>query len=631
MQGVSLTMNQNIRNVAVIAHVDHGKTTLVDFMLKQSHAFRDNEAEMQQTTILDSNPLERERGITILAKNTAINYKNYRINIIDTPGHADFSGEVERTLNMADGALLIIDAKEGPMPQTKFVLKKAFELGLKIIVIINKIDKKLADIKSCFEKTNNLFLELATNTEQLEFPVLYAIGKEGKASKKLEDVGKSKSLESVMQAIITTIPSPKVEEGSFKMVVSALDYDTHKGKHAIGRIQRGRLEKGQKVILVKSQDQKASALIDSIYINHGLKKVEVNQVFSGEIVELMGIDNVAIGDTITDPSDPTPLPRIKIEDPTIKIAFLANTSPFAGQEGKFSNSRQLYERLQKELETNVSLKLEIQDEKFIASGRGELHLSVLIETLRREDYEFQVGRPEVITKIINGVDMEPVEDLIVDVPDEFQGIVSRELGERKGKMTNMQANGKGTTRFEYKIPSKNLLGIRNILLTSTRGTAIVNSLFDKYEPVSMPINNIRNGVLIASETGTALAFGLQNAQRRGNTFITPGTKVYEGMIIGQNSRKEDIEINVTKEKKQTNVRSETSDIAIALTPPVQMSLEQCLDFLAEDELLEVTPQNLRLRKRYLTKHERVRQMRQKDTPMLRSIFIKGVSLPFQKM
>jgi len=624
-------MNQNIRNVAVIAHVDHGKTTLVDFMLKQSHAFRDNEAEMQQTTILDSNPLERERGITILAKNTAINYKNYRINIIDTPGHADFSGEVERTLNMADGALLIIDAKEGPMPQTKFVLKKAFELGLKIIVIINKIDKKLADIKSCFEKTNNLFLELATNTEQLEFPVLYAIGKEGKASKKLEDVGKSKSLESVMQAIITTIPSPKVEEGSFKMVVSALDYDTHKGKHAIGRIQRGRLEKGQKVILVKSQDQKASALIDSIYINHGLKKVEVNQVFSGEIVELMGIDNVAIGDTITDPSDPTPLPRIKIEDPTIKIAFLANTSPFAGQEGKFSNSRQLYERLQKELETNVSLKLEIQDEKFIASGRGELHLSVLIETLRREDYEFQVGRPEVITKIINGVDMEPVEDLIVDVPDEFQGIVSRELGERKGKMTNMQANGKGTTRFEYKIPSKNLLGIRNILLTSTRGTAIVNSLFDKYEPVSMPINNIRNGVLIASETGTALAFGLQNAQRRGNTFITPGTKVYEGMIIGQNSRKEDIEINVTKEKKQTNVRSETSDIAIALTPPVQMSLEQCLDFLAEDELLEVTPQNLRLRKRYLTKHERVRQMRQKDTPMLRSIFIKGVSLPFQKM
>ena len=602
--------SENIRNVAVIAHVDHGKTTLIDFMLKQSNAFRENEPQMQQTTILDSNPLERERGITILAKNTAINYKNYRINIIDTPGHADFSGEVERTLNMADGALLIIDVLEGPMPQTKFVLKKALELGLKVIVIINKIDKKIANVKESLEKTNDLFLELATNTEQLNFPVLYAIGREGKSAEKLEDVEKSETLDSIMQTIINTVPSPKTEEGSFKMVVSALDYDTHKGKHAIGRIQRGSLEKGQKVILVKSQDQKISAAIDAIYINQGLKKEAVTQVFAGEIVELTGIDNVAIGDTITDPSDPTPLPRIKIEDPTIKIAFFANTSPFAGREGKFSNSRQLYERLLKELETNVSLKLEIKDDKFIVSGKGELHLSILIETLRREGYEFQVGKPEVITKTVNGIEMEPVENLIIDVPDEFQGVVSKELGERRATMTNMVSNEKGNTRFEYRIPSKSLFGIRNSLLTSTHGTAVINSVFDKYEPLTQSIPNVRNGVLIASEAGIAVAFGLTNAQGRGVTFITPGAKVYEGMIVGQNSRKEDIEINVAKEKKQTNVRSETADITIPLTPPVEMSLEQCLNFLAEDELLEVTPQNLRLRKKYLTKLERVRHERE---------------------
>lgn len=603
--------SKNIRNVAVIAHVDHGKTTLIDFMLKQSHAFRENEPQMQQTTILDSNPLERERGITILAKNTAIFYKSYRINIIDTPGHADFSGEVERTLNMADGALLIIDALEGPMPQTKFVLKKALELGLKVIVIINKVDIKMADIKDSLEKTNDLFLELATNTEQLNFPVLYAIGREGKSAQKLEDVEKSESLDSIMQTIINEIPSPKVEEGAFKMVVSALDFDTHKGKHVIGRISKGTLEKNQPVLLIKSDDKKFPAKVDSIYINRGIKKSEVDKAFAGEIVEFTGIENASIGDTISDPSNPIPLPRIEIEEPTLKISFFSNTSPFSGREGKFSNSRQLYERLTKELETNVSLKLDTQDDKFIVSGRGELHLSILIETLRREGYEFQVGKPEVITKTINGVEMEPVEDLIIDVPDEFQGVVSKELGERRAVMTNMFSNGRGSTRFEYKIPSKSLLGLRNTLLTNTRGTAVVNSLFDKYEPLAPPISSIRNGVLIASEGGVALAFGLQNAQGRGSTFIEPGTKVYEGMIVGQNSRNEDIEINVAKEKKQTNVRSETSDIAIALTPAVKMSLEQYLDFLAEDELLEVTPQNLRLRKKFLTKLERVRQERQR--------------------
>jgi GTP-binding protein len=601
--------SQNIRNVAVIAHVDHGKTTLVDFMLKQSHAFRDNEQEMQQTTILDSNPLERERGITILAKNTAINYKNYRINIIDTPGHADFSGEVERTLNMADGALLIIDALEGPMPQTKFVLKKALEMELKIIAIINKVDKRMADVKASFEATNDLFLELATSTDQLNFPVLYAIGREGKAAEKLEDVAQSSTLDPIMQAIINYVPAPNVEEGPFQMVVSALDYDSHKGKHVIGRIFRGNLTKGQNVVLLKENNQKIQAHVDAIYINQGLKKIETDKAQAGEIVEFTGVANAAIGDTLADPTDPTALPRIEIEEPTIKIAFFANTSPFAGREGKYSNSRELYERLKKELETNVSLRLEIKDDKFIASGRGELHLSILIETLRREGYEFQVGKPEVITKIVDGKEMEPVENLIIDVPDEFQGVVTKTLGERRATMINMNSNGKGDTRFEYRIASKALLGIRNLLLTNTRGTAVINSTFDKYEPITPPISNTRNGVLIASEPGTALTFGLNNAQGRGITFIDPGTKVYEGMIIGQNTRQEDIEINVAKEKKQTNVRSETADIAIALTPPLKMSLEQYLDFLAEDELLEVTPQNLRLRKKYLTKLERVRHAR----------------------
>ena len=604
-----MTDSKKIRNIAVIAHVDHGKTTLVDFMLKQFNAFRENEAEMQQTTILDSNPLERERGITILAKNTAINYKDYKINIIDTPGHADFSGEVERTLNMADGALLIIDALEGPMPQTKFVLKKALGMGLKVIVIINKIDKKLADIPDSFEKTNDLFLELATDSDQLNFPVLYAIGREGKSALNLENVQASKSLDPIMQTIVNYVPAPTIEEGPFKMLATSLDFDTHKGKHVIGKIRSGSLEKGQSVVLINSKNEKIPGKIENIFINRGLKKDEVEKVMAGEIVDITGVDNVTIGDTITDPTNPVALPRISIEDPTIKIAIFANTSPFAGKEGKYSNSRQVYERLVKELETNISLKLEVRDDKFIVSGRGELHLSVLIETLRREGYEFQVEKPEVITKIVNGVEMEPVEDLIIDVPDEFQGVVTRQLGERKGQMTNMNADGKGQTRFEYKIPSKNLLGLRNVLLTNTKGTAVINTLFDKYEPLTPALTKIRNGVLIASEAGPALTFGLQNAQGRGITFIDPGIPVYAGMIIGLNTRGDDIEINVAKGKKMSNMRSSTSDIAIALTPPLKMSLEQYLDFLEEDELLEVTPQNLRLRKKFLSKLDRVRAAR----------------------
>jgi GTP-binding protein len=602
--------SDKIRNVAVIAHVDHGKTTLVDFMLKQSHTFRDNEAEMLQTTILDSNPLERERGITILAKNTAIYYKGYKINIIDTPGHADFSGEVERTLNLADGALLIIDAQEGPMPQTKFVLRKALQLGLKIIVVINKVDKQLADINKTIEKTNDLFLELATHDHHLDFPVFYAIGREGKAALKLEDVQASTNVEPILNEIIEFIPAPNVEEGDFQMVATSLDYDVHKGKHVIGRIKRGNLTKGQSLVLIDKDGNKISGKAESIRLSHGLKKVDVEEAFAGDIVDLTGFSNVTIGDTIADSKNPEALPRIEVEEPTIRITMSANSSPMAGREGKYSNSRQIHERLVKELETNISLRLEQKDDKFILSGRGELHLSILIETIRREGYEFQVGKPEVIIKTINGVQMEPIEDLMIDIPDEFLGAVTAEVGSRKGQMTDMFADGKGNTRIEYSIPSKNTLGIRTSLLTSTKGTAIINVMFDKYEPLSPAVEKSRNGVLIASEAGNALHYGLNNAQGRGVTFIDAGTKVYEGMIIGENSRRDDIEINVTKEKKQTNMRASSADESLgSLTPSVKMSLEQCLDFLEEDELLEVTPLNLRLRKKFLTALERNRQRR----------------------
>jgi GTP-binding protein len=602
--------SEKIRNIAVIAHVDHGKTTLVDFMLKQSHTFRENEAEMQQTTILDSNPLERERGITILAKNTAIYYKGYKINIIDTPGHADFSGEVERTLNMADGALLIIDAQEGPMPQTKFVLKKALELGLKIIVVINKIDKKLADVQKTVEGTNNLFLELATDTEHLDFPIFYAIGKEGKAAKSLEELQESTSLEPILNEIIEYIPAPKVETGAFQMLVSTLDYDAHKGKHAIGRIKRGNVKKGQNLILINAQNEKIPGRAESIRLSHGLKKIEVDGASAGDIVDITGISTVAIGDTIADSMNPEPLPRIHLEEPTIKIGITANTSPFAGREGKFTNSRQILERLTRELETNISLKLTREGDKMVVSGRGELHLSILIETLRREGYEFQVEKPQVITKVVNGVTMEPVEIAIIDIPDQFLGVITAEMGVRKGEMLNMQSDRNGNTRFEFKIPSKNLFGIRNDLLTNTKGTAIINTVFFDYAPLSPTVPQIRNGVLIASEPGSALKYGLNNAQGRGITFIEPGTAVYEGMIVGENTRQGDIEINVTKEKKQTNMRASTSDVSLgALTPATILSLEECIDFLEDDELLEVTPKSLRLRKKYLSHLERTRKNR----------------------
>ncbi|MEK9156484.1 MAG: translational GTPase TypA [Patescibacteria group bacterium] len=603
----------NIRNVAIIAHVDHGKTTLVDGLLKQSKTFRENEAAFSQTLIMDSSDQERERGITILAKNTAIVYKNTKINIIDTPGHADFGGEVERTLNMADGAILIIDAQEGPMPQTKFVLKKALELGLKIIVVINKIDKANADILTTVNKTYDLFLELATDESQLEFPIYYAIGREGKAWDELpEDESGSADLTPILDATLTHIPAPRSDiTGAFQMLVSALDFDNFQGKYAIGKISRGVAKAGLQVTLINRGDKTGSGKIEKVLVSSGLKRTETAEAVAGDIVALSGINNASIGDTIAAASNPEALPTIIIEEPTLNIAVYANTSPFAGREGKFVTARQLLDRIKKELETNVSMKLSLaRSGEYIISGRGELHLSVFIETLRREGFELQVGKPNVITKTIGGVENEPVEELTIDVVSEYAGAITGEVSRRRGLLISQAQNGENATRLIFEIPTRGLLGLKNQLLTLSRGTAVMNTLFLRYEPMGAPIPKLRNGVLISYDAGKAVAYGLENAQKRGTTFIPPQTNVYEGMIIGQNLREDDLEINVTKEKKLTNVRASNSDISTILTPPTIMSLEQCLDFLEDDELLEVTPKNLRLRKKLLTAQDRYRNRRE---------------------
>jgi GTP-binding protein len=601
---------KNIRNVAIIAHVDHGKTTLVDGLLKQAHVFRENEAAMTQDLIMDSNDLERERGITILSKNTAVVYKDIKINVIDTPGHADFGGEVERVLNMADGALLIVDAAEGPMPQTKFVLKKALEQGLRIIVVVNKIDKKDARDAEVINLVGDLFLELATEDIQLDFPVVYAVGRDGKAWDHVpDDMEAEADLKPIFETIVEQIPAPDNDQsGPFQMLVTALDYDDYKGKYAIGRIQRGTAKPGLSVAIMSASASK-QARIDGVYTSHGLKRVATESAVAGDIVSLTGFDQVNIGDTIADSSNPEALPTIKVEEPTLKMTMGVNTSPFAGREGKFVTSRQLRDRLMKELEVNVAMKVEEKSEsggEFLVSGRGELHLSILIEQLRREGFELHVGKPEVITKEVDGKPHEPIESLTVDVPDEYVGAITQELGKRRGIMVNMSPNHQGSTRLEYTIPTRGLLGFRNAALTLTRGTAVTSSIFLEYQPLGHDIAKMRNGALIASEAGVALTYGLNVAQGRGVTFIGPGTEVYEGMIIGLNSREDDLEINVTKEKKQSNVRSSTGDIALKLAPPIILSIEQSLDVLESDELLEVTPKGLRLRKRFLTPHERRR-------------------------
>lgn len=594
----------DIRNIAVIAHVDHGKTTLVDGLLKQSKTFRDNEAEMSQTLIMDSNDQERERGITILAKNTAVTYNNTKINIVDTPGHADFGGEVERTLNMTDGALLIIDAKEGPMPQTKFVLKKALELGLRPIVIINKIDKPDAQIKKVINDTANLFLDLATDDAQLDFPVYYAIGRDAKAwdhePTEAEMAGEA-NLTPIFEAILKYVPAPKEADGEpFQMLISALDWDNFQGKYAIGKISRGVAKPGLAVVIGTPENWNSIAKIDRVYVGQGLKRVQVEQAQSGDIVALTGLAKGRIGETVADALKPEALPTIQIAEPTLKMAVSANTSPFVGKEGTQLTSQKIYERILKELEVNVSLKMEKgENNEYILSGRGELHLSVFIETLRREGFELQVGKPQVITKIIDGQKMEPVEELTVDVQSQYASAVTGEVGKRRGVMHSQTENDDGTARLIFEIPTRGLLGLRNVLLNLSRGTATMNSLFLRFEPLSGDLPQMRNGVLISSEGGTAVSYGLNNAQQRGITFITPQTPVYEGMIVGLNARETDLEINVTKEKKLSNVRASGSDDAINLTPPTTLSLEQCIDFLEDDELLEATPKSLRLRKRIL--------------------------------
>ena len=600
-----------IRNIAIIAHVDHGKTTLLDGLLKQSHTFRDNAQEMSETLIMDSGDQERERGITITAKTTAITYDGYKINIIDTPGHADFSGEVERTLQMADGVLLVVDAAEGPMPQTKFVLAKALELGLKPIVIINKIDKPARRIEEVKDEVADLFLELATSDDQLDYPVYYAIGRDGKAWTDMPDSTTiSADLTPIFQAIIEHIPAPQVDPTKpFRMLITSLQYDSFLGKYALGRIERGVAKAGTPISLISPDGTVAGGKIDKLFTYSGLNRQEVDRVVAGDIVAITGVSQAKIGETIADPADPTPLPSIEIEQPTISIYLGPNTSPFKGREGKFNTSRQIAERLERELETNVALRVEPANIGFRVSGRGELHLSVLIETLRREGYEFEVGRPQVILIERDGQKMESVEELFIEVSPELLGSVSMELGARHGELTNQETTSQGQIRATYRITSQALIGLHNTLLTATKGTIIMSSLPCGYQPLGAPLSGLRNGVLIAAESGTSTAYALAGAEARGELYIGPSTEVYAGEIVGLNKRKDDLEINVCKGKQLTNMRSKSSDGAIQLTPYTQMSLEQCLDFIEDDELLEVTPQHLRLRKAELDPIKRKRAHR----------------------
>lgn len=599
-----------IRNIAIIAHVDHGKTTLLDGLLKQSNTFRNNQAEMSQSLIMDSGDQEHERGITITAKQTSIYHGDYKINIIDTPGHADFSGEVERTLNMADGVLLIVDAQEGPMPQTKFVLSKALELGLKPVIVINKIDKPARRIKEVEDELGDLFLELATDESQLHYPVYFAIAREGKAWKDLpEATDGDADLTPIFDAIINDIPAPTASEGALQMQVAALAYDSFLGKYAIGRIQRGTVKRGP-VALVKRDGQIVSSKIEKIFGYRGLAREEIESAVAGDIVAIVGVADAHIGETIADKEAPEALPLIDIEAPTLSMYLGPNTSPFKGKEGDFSTSRQIGDRLKRELETNVALRVIDNGIGFTVSGRGELHLSVLIESMRREGYEFEVGRPQVVTIEEDGITKEPVEELEVEVAPEFVGVVSQALGARRAELRHQGSTSSGAARLTYILPTRALIGLRDQLLTASKGTAIMNSLPHGYQPLGGKLPQTRNGVLIAWENGVTTPYALENAEQRGELFVGAATDVYAGMIVGLNVRQEDLEVNVCKAKHLTNMRSKSSDGTVQLTPFTQLSLEQSIDFIEDDELLEVTPKNLRLRKKYLDHSERKRH--QKD-------------------
>ncbi|KOA20487.1 hypothetical protein CLHOM_10750 [Clostridium homopropionicum DSM 5847] len=605
---MELFSRNDIRNIAIIAHVDHGKTTLVDAMLKQSLVFRENEKVEER--VMDSNDLERERGITILSKNTAVMYDGVKINIVDTPGHADFGGEVERVLKMVDSVLLVVDAFEGPMPQTKFVLKKALELQLNPIVVINKIDKPNARAEEVIDEVFDLFVELGAEDEQLDFPIVYVSAKGGYAKKELTDP--EENMIPLFDTIIKNVQCPTGQiDAPLQLLISTIDYNEYVGRIGIGKIERGTIEKNQQVAVVSNDVVNKNIKISSLYVYNGLKKEEVAQAKLGDIVAVSGIPDINIGDTIADPSCPEALPFVEIDEPTLSMYFIVNDSPFAGQDGEYVTSRHLRDRLFKELETNVSLKIEETDsaDSFKVSGRGELHLSILIETMRREGYEFQVSKPTVIFKEVNGEKLEPIEDLTIDVPEEFMGSVMEKLGPRKAEMVNMTSAINGYSRLEFKIPARGLIGFRNEFMTDTKGNGIMNHVFFGYEPFKGEIPERTRGSLVAFETGEAVTYGLFNAQERGRLFIPAGTQVYAGMVVGECSRAEDIDVNVCKKKHLSNTRSSGSDDALKLISVPDMSLEQCLEFISSDELVEVTPKNIRIRKKILDSTERKRASR----------------------
>ena len=603
-------MPKEIRNVAIIAHVDHGKTTLLDAMLRQSHVFRRNQPVGD--LIMDNNDLERERGITILAKNTAISYKGVRINIIDTPGHADFSGEVERVLNMADGCLLVIDAVDGPMPQTRFVLQHALQRRIKPVVVINKIDRPFARPEEVSSMVQDLFLELAVDADQLDFPILYSDAKTGYAIADLNDP--HENIEPLFEAIVKYIPQPLGDpEDGFQLLVAALDYDSHLGQIVVGRIARGKVSVGDSVACVSQDSDTTFHKVSKLFVFEGIQRSEVADAEAGEIVALAGLDQVAIGNTIAAVGKLEALPGIDIGQPTVQMTFGVNTSPFAGQDGRFVNSRQIRARLYSELQTNVGLRVEDTDsaETFLVSGRGELHLAILIETMRREGYEFQVSKPEAIVRVENGQKLEPYEMLDLDVGEESMGAMVENLSSRLAHMTNMHSDGHGRLRLDFSIPTRGLIGFRSFFLKATRGNGQMNSIFTGYEPLRGEVESTRSGAMVAAETGVASTFGLSNSQQRGVTFVEAGTSIYEGMIVGLHARDNDLVVNVCKEKKLSNMRSSTSDIATKLTPAVRMSLEEAMDFIVEDEIAEITPKNIRLRKRILSDDDRSKVKRNK--------------------
>lgn len=605
-----MATRENLRNIAIIAHVDHGKTTLVDELLKQSGTFRSN--EVVEERVMDSNDIERERGITILSKTTSVVYGDTKINIVDTPGHADFGGEVERILQMVDGVLLVVDAFEGCMPQTRFVLKKALALKKKPLVVLNKIDREGARPEEVVDEVLDLFIELGADDDQLEFPVVYCSAKAGYASLDFNEQGTN--MVPLFKSIVEEIPAPQGDpDGGLQILISNIDYDDYVGRIGVGRVERGTVKSGQGAVLCGIDGSRKNVKIQKLYEYEGLNRVETQEATYGDLICISGVSSINIGETLCSYDCVEPLPFVKIDEPTVTMNFIVNNSPFAGREGKFVTSRNLRDRLFKEIETNVALKVEETDsaDTFKVSGRGELHLSILIETMRRQGYEFQVSRPQVITKEIDGVLCEPVEVLMIEVPDEYVGAVMEKLGSRKAELVNMDTNGSGTTHIEFRIPSRGLMGYRPEFLTDTNGNGIMNHVFDAYEPWKGEIITRHQGSLIAWETGDAVAYGLNAAQERGRLFIGAGVPVYEGMIVGASPKAEDLTVNVCKKKHMTNTRASGSDDALKLTPPSIMSLEQCLEFIGDDELVEVTPENIRMRKTILSREQRMKNQNRK--------------------